>query len=392
MRKTIVVLTAAALATAVAAGNPRHGEPFGRATLTGFASLPALTYVPASEPSGSALGTTPVNGVTAPFPGQPVQGFSGVVRNGDGTFLAMSDNGFGTKANSADFVLRVHHIRPDFRRNTVTVLGGFDLSDPAGKAPFALTRADRRLTGADFDVESVVRTADGTFWFGDEFGPFLLHADAGGRLLEAPIALPGVRSPQHPHLDGAAPNLGVSRGFEGLARSVDGTTLYPLLEGPVTGDPATSLRINEFDLRGRAYTGRRWTYPLDSAAHAVGDFAAVGRERFLVIERDSGQGAAAVFKKIFLVTLRKDGTTDKRQVADLMDLANPRRIGGFPATFTFPFETIEDLVVLGDRTLGVLADNNFPSSSGRAPGVPDDTEFITVRLARGLGADRRVYR
>jgi glycerophosphoryl diester phosphodiesterase len=28
---------------------------------------------------------------------QPVQGFSAMLANGDGTFLAMSDNGFGTK-------------------------------------------------------------------------------------------------------------------------------------------------------------------------------------------------------------------------------------------------------------------------------------------------------
>jgi hypothetical protein len=41
------------------------------------------------------------------------------------------------------------------------------------------------LTGADFDVESIVRAADGTYWIGDEFGPFLLHFSATGTLLEA---------------------------------------------------------------------------------------------------------------------------------------------------------------------------------------------------------------
>jgi len=49
------------------------------------------------------------------------------------------------------------------------------------------------------------KASDGTLWFGDEFGPFLLHTDATGKLLEAPIALPDfsnpgkqVRSPQNP--------------------------------------------------------------------------------------------------------------------------------------------------------------------------------------------------
>jgi hypothetical protein len=40
-------------------------------TPTGFASLPALTFVPGSEPSGAALGTAPVNGISAPRDYQP---------------------------------------------------------------------------------------------------------------------------------------------------------------------------------------------------------------------------------------------------------------------------------------------------------------------------------
>jgi glycerophosphoryl diester phosphodiesterase len=35
---------------------------------------------------------------------QPVQGFSSVLRTWFGEYLAMSDNGFGAKANSADYV------------------------------------------------------------------------------------------------------------------------------------------------------------------------------------------------------------------------------------------------------------------------------------------------
>ncbi|MER7209953.1 esterase-like activity of phytase family protein [Streptosporangium sp. NPDC000239] len=366
-----------------------HRPDRGRAVLTGFASLPARTFVPGSEPSGAQLGTAPVNGVTPPFPGQPVQGFSGVVRRGDGTFDVLSDNGYGAKANSADFLLRVHRIRPDLRRGTVRVLGGFDLSDPDGRVTWPLTRPDRKLTGADFDVESIVRTSDGTYWIGDEFGPFLLHFSATGRLLETPVPLPGVRAPENPSLNGEQPNLASSKGFEGMARSVDGRTLYPLLEGTVAGDPAGTLRINEFDLRSRSYTGRRWTYRLESPGNAIGDMIAVDGSRFLVIERDNLQGDAAAFKRIYQVDLR-DGR--KTLVADLLDLANPAGLGGFGETFRFPFQTIEDVVILDDRTLGVLNDNNFPFSAGRTPGEPDNDEFITVRLPRPLRADPRVHR
>src|SRR5690348_12807381 len=65
--------------TADIASSP--AKPFRQATLTNFAALPALSFVPGSEPSGSLLGTAPVNGVTPPFADQPVQGFSGVQRN-----------------------------------------------------------------------------------------------------------------------------------------------------------------------------------------------------------------------------------------------------------------------------------------------------------------------
>ncbi|MFD9946581.1 esterase-like activity of phytase family protein [Nonomuraea sp. NPDC059023] len=391
MRRFAIVMCAGALAFGTAAvpatATPERG--FGRAALAGFASLPAQTYVPGSERSGAQLGTAPVNGLTPPFPGQPVQGFSGIARRHDGGYDVLSDNGFGAQANSADFLLRVHHVRPDFRAKKLSLRGGFNLSDPRKLVPFPLTRPDRKLTGADFDVESIVRSLDGTYWFGDEFGPFLLHANARGELLDAPVPLPGVKAPENPGLNGEQPNLGRSKGFEGMARSVDGRRLYPLLEGTVTGDPAGTLRMYEFDLRKRSYGERRWTYRLEDPSHAIGDAIAVDRHRFLIIERDNLQGAEARFKRVYLADTRdrdRDGALDKTQVADLLDLAAP---GG--ATFTFPFQTIEDVIILDDRTLGILNDNNFPFSSGRTAGAPDDNEFIKVRLTRGLRADPRVY-
>lgn len=389
-----VVLSAVALVAVAVPGAASSDDrrEFGRAALTGFAALPASTFVPGSEPSGAALGTAPVNGVVPPFADQPVQGFSGVLRNADGTYDVLSDNGFGTKANSADFTLRIHRVAPDLGSGAVDVVGGITLTDPHGHVPFALTRPDRVLTGADFDVESIVRTEDGSYWVGDEFGPYLLHFDRAGRLLAPPVALPGVFAPENP---AGAPNLGGSKGYEGLALSADGRTLDALLEGAVAGDEPGTLRLNEFDVRQGRYTGKRWVYPLDRPEHAIGDAITVDRNRLLVIERDGAQGVDARVKRVYLVDKRdrdRDGKLDKTLVADLLDIANPRRLGGFGETFTFPFTTIEDVVILDDRTIEVLNDNNFPSSSGRNPGRPDDNEFITLRLSDGLGVDPRVLR
>jgi hypothetical protein len=37
----------------------------------------------------------------------------------------------------------------------------------------------------------------------------------------------------------------------------------------------------------------------------------------------------------------------------------------------------------------VLNDNNYPSSAGRNPGVPDNNEFIVIQLTRDLHPDPR---
>ena len=206
----LVVCLAATSAAPSVAGTRADGGPETR--LVGRAVLPARTFAPGPT-SGTLLGPGPINGVEVPFRGkQPVQGFSAVLNNRDGTFSVMSDNGFGTLENSADFNLRVHRIRPHFETATggsgdIDVLSHIQLRDPKGRVPFAITNdfSKRRiLTGADFDIESMRRARDGTLWFGDEFGPFLLHTSASGVVLEPPVPLPDfsrggeVRSPQNP--------------------------------------------------------------------------------------------------------------------------------------------------------------------------------------------------
>jgi hypothetical protein len=83
--------------------------------LVGRAVLDAATFSPGPT-SGAQLGGAPINGQPVPFlDKQPVQGFSAVLENGHGTYLVMSDNGFGNLENSVDYHLRVYTIRPNFK-------------------------------------------------------------------------------------------------------------------------------------------------------------------------------------------------------------------------------------------------------------------------------------
>ncbi|WP_262562784.1 esterase-like activity of phytase family protein [Acaryochloris sp. CCMEE 5410] len=169
--------------------------------LEGFASLPADTFAdgpPAGGDNGNG-GPIDANGRTGPFDGQPVQGFSGVqFADSDGSFWFLSDNGFGAKTNSSDYLLRLYKVDPSFAGSeggdgSVEVEDFIQLSDPNNLIPFEIqneSTSERQLTGSDFDIESFVIDGNGDIWVGEEFGPYLLHFNSDGELIEAPTATP----------------------------------------------------------------------------------------------------------------------------------------------------------------------------------------------------------
>ncbi len=384
-------IAATALMAVLAVAAPASARP-GEPTLTGRAILPADASEPAPFPG--APNTEP-----APAPGsrQPVGGFSALLEApGRDSFLAMPDNGFGSKANSRSFLLRVYRVRADFETarggtGDVEILDWITLRDPDSRIPFEIVNeatSERLLTGGDLDLESFRIARDGTLWFGEEFGPFLVHADATGRVLEAPIPLPDVKSPDYPP-DYPAPyagpaNLRSSNGFEGMALSTDGKTLYPALEGPVAGDDQATRRLYEFDLRTREYAPVRRIYPVADPSYLVSDLTALDQRRLISLERDNFQGPAARHKRGFVYDLRTEG---KREVVDLLDLADPALISlpgrpgdfGLGDPFAMPYVTIESVLPLGGPRLAIVNDTNF-GSRGRNPGLDDYSDFIEIEV------------
>jgi glycerophosphoryl diester phosphodiesterase len=190
-----------------------------------------------------------------------------------------------------------------------------------------------------------------------------------------------------------AANLAGSKGFEGMAVSPDGFTLYPMLEGTVAGDPAGALRIYTFDVATESYTGTIRFYPLEDPSHAIGDFTVINENEFLVIERDGNSGDAAEHKKIFKIDLsnvNEEGFVSKEEVADLLNITDPNNLAGFGETFRFPFVTIEDVLVLDSETIVVFNDNNYDAKGGRGATIKDPNEMIVLRLANPLTLDEGV--
>ncbi len=380
---------------------PACGDKPGGPRLLGRAVLSARASAPAPFSATEDAAPKP-----APGSKQPVGGFSALLRApGGNTFLAMADNGFGSKDNSRSFLLRVYRIHAAFETGdggdgAVQVRDWIELRDPDRRVPFHIVNANTRsrlLTGADFDVESLHRDAEGTLWFGDEFGPFLLHTDETGKVLEPPIPLPGVRTPDTPAPYDRRPGLVKierSRGFEAMTVSADGRTLYPALEGAVPGDDPSARRVYEFDIPSRRYAGKVRTYRMQDRRDFLADMSPVGDDRVLALERDDLEGTAARRKRLFITELGrvdKDGALVKRQVVDLLGLADPDQIStparrgdvGIGDRFSMPYTNIEAVLPLSDQRVVVVNDTNLGSSHGRNRGRADDSDFV-VLSAPGL--------
>ncbi|GAQ79789.1 hypothetical protein KFL_000380225 [Klebsormidium nitens] len=471
-RSALLVLVAVAAFTAVSAQNATAPAPAAaapataatkyNATLVGHALIPANTFQapPADAPAqlnvsckycsgtngnrridtlGAFVGTdgngTVVRptGLSYPFVGQPLQGLSGIKTLGNGTYLHLQDNGFGNKPNSPDLILQAYVTQPNFGAGNVTLLKTIFLNDPDKKVPFLIKNeytSKRYLTGSDFDIESI-QPVGTSYWFGDEFGPYLLEVNAAdGKVLNFyDTVVPGlgaVRSPDNdklilPNPDASLPvyELKHSKGFEGMAQSPDGRYLYPLLEGPLWNYTAKTyektpagkefLRIMQFDLSIRNFTSTTYKYPLETNGNAIGDFNMVDATRGMIIERDNGAGdranactpgttttncfdTPALLKRIYMINLNNtdaDGFLVKNSYIDLLDIADPNAVSRVPLVggrFTFPFVTIESVDV-SNATAGqiiVCNDNNLPFSAGRVPNQVDNNEFIILSVPEFL--------
>jgi hypothetical protein len=448
------LLLASVAFAALFAGSASADDKEFPAKLAGQAILPANTFTPAPADAPEFLKTsgkftTPdrkrteklgtvdgkdgarITDVKLPFDGQPIQGFSGIKSMADGTFWTLSDNGFGSKANSSDAMLFLHQVKFDWETNKVDVVKNVFLSDPNRIAPFPIAMEGsetRYLTGADFDIESIQPVGDG-FWLGEEFGPYLIKVDALGQLTDViPTTVDGkpVTSPDNPTLSVPANptakmpvfNLKRSGAYEGLAMSKDGSKLYGLLEGPLyledgtveQVDGRTALRVIEFDIASKSWTGRSWFYPLAEKGVAIGDFNMLDETTALVIERDNGAGvkekacadpkqpkpdcfdAPAELKRVYKIefsdanvgkAVRKIGYID---LMNIQDPDNKKKAGDKDGIYDMPFVTIENVDQVDATHLVIGNDNNLPFSAGRAVDKADDNEFSLIEAAEFLAA------
>ncbi len=238
--------------------------------------------------------------------------------------------------------------------DSLKLIQTIELKDPSGNNLIGLptntgeTYADmqgRTLapSAKGINPAGLVALADGTCWVADEHGPGLVHFDAAGRMLER-ITPTGTGKV----LPKVLTRRRTERGLTGLAMTPDGKTLVGIMESPLANPtaPATAasrtVRVLSFDLATGAT--RQFLYLLDNAAFRIGDLAALGNDRFLVVETDAQALANGVTptKRLYQITLA--------EATDVSDPANAEA-GRLVNGKTLDFATTVELESNGIRTV-----------------------------------------
>jgi hypothetical protein len=202
-----------------------------------------------------------------------------------------------------------------------------------------------------------------------------------------------------------------SGGFEPMAKSSDGSKLYPMFEWPLwdeatkdfeKADGKTFTRMLQLDVATMKYTDQQWKYRFEQVGNIAADFQLVNDHIGLVIERDdASEGVSPVcpaaprtdcftmpakFKRIYKIDLAQkdaDGFVKKVAFIDLLAIANPKglaRLGANEAMFALPQLGPEGLAVVDKEHIVVVNDNNYPYSSGRKIGEPDHNELTLLNI------------
>ena len=306
--------------------------------------------------------------------------------------------------------------------------------DPSGVRPAAAGLPDLPLAAnghVSLDDEALALPADGTIWIGDEYGPYVYHFDAAGKLIAA------IRPPDAviPHRAGkenfsagettkGEPDSGRqnNQGFEGMSVAPGGKTLFVISQSALVQDldPANAkatrrnVRLLEYDISGIPRLAHEYAVQLPLYADgqkrnvaAQSEMLALNDHQMLLLCRDSGAGFtakrdASVYRVISLLdtggasdiagkfdaagqaiapggTLRADiRPVRMTPLLDMNDNAELARFGlhnGAPNDASDLYEKWESMALApaggpGDYFLFVGSDNDFITQHGMMAGKP----------------------
>lgn len=242
------------------------------------------------------------------------------------------------------------------------------------------------------DTEGIVRSADGSFWLVDEYGPSLVHVSGNGRVLARYVPeglnLKGADYPVVEALPAVLLHRKVNRGFEGLAL-LPGGDLVLAVQSPLSlpdqdaGEASRNVRLLRFSTKKRAVTAE-YAYRFDAvdvvdpgeedtSELKISSVVAIGGNDLLVEERTDRAA------RLHRVTLpRGAGILGSRwdtpsASPSYEELADPAASGvpvlrkslvvDLGAVTGVPGK-IEGVAVTGRNTLALINDNDFGMTDG----------------------------
>ncbi len=229
------------------------------------------------------------------------------------------------------------------------------------------------------DVEGIVADGNGGYWLSDEYGPFLIHIDAQGKILEQLGPTPneaekGIATGLPNIIKWRQPN----RGFEGIARLPDGTIVAPVqstldIDGK-TAKKAGFTRLVSYHPETKAT--KMIAYPIDVDAYEspkdakIGDIVALDQDRILIVEQ--GKDKNGEMRNLVYVVNMKNASDlaqfDEKQAPEFNTMAELNQRGIQLAEkellidlreYGWRQEKAEGLALVNDHTIALINDNDF---------------------------------
>ena len=355
------------------------------------------------------IGTAEISGTTADrsglsvmlndsIPANRLGGISALEHLDGDEYLAQPDR--GPLDGAVPFACRVQRLKITVRPGTpapvtAQITGTTLLTDESGrqligaKAAFDTEHPERSLR---FDPEGL-RARDNRWFISDEYGPAVREFNSSGKLLRR-FLVPARFTIAHPSQEPAEENgrnttgRQANGGFEGLAISPDGKTLFAMMQRPLLQDsqPAEEGKRNgrfnrllEINIAGGKT--RELVYPLDKPIHGVSEILAINAHEFLVLERDSKEGLEAACKKIFRIDIRE--ATDVSHVDALP-------VDDLP----FDIRPVKKSLLLDllDPKFGLAGEHSPEKVEGLAfgPNLPDGRRLLLVCVDNDFRTERPI--
>lgn len=277
---------------------------------------------------------------------------------------------------------------------------------------------------AGMDAEGIVKTATGNFWVVDEYAPSLTLLTSDGVIKSRYVPSGWLGNPKTYKAVKSIPGIYLkrkaNRGFEALALTPDGKTLFVGLQSPLLnptkaiGDASLATRILRFDIRAKKFTGE-FVFGFEKASTVdakatknsdlkLSSMVALDSKTLLVQERTDNSfllSTITIDEKANILDSKWDlaATTPSLETytgpgtnadVEILIAAGKKQIVFNSVSIASMPGKIEGVAVLDSTHIVVVNDNDFNFTYNATSGLVEigklKTSFLTIKLPVPLPA------